>query len=78
MTLRFLVAAAAAALLLLVRPLTPGLIVWTAVTCALVIAVLALLSRPPSQVSQLKDSAGEAGWELATIDARGSHHPPRS
>lgn len=45
--LRVIVGLAAAAVVLFVRPLTPPVIIWTAVVAVLVIAVLELVSRPP-------------------------------
>ncbi|MEO8907947.1 MAG: hypothetical protein ABI310_07685 [Microbacteriaceae bacterium] len=44
--LRVVIALIGAVIVLFVRPLTPGLIIWTAVICALVIGVLAVLGRP--------------------------------
>lgn len=48
--LRVVVALIGAVIILFVRPLTPGLIVWTAVICVLVIGVLAALARPEPSV----------------------------
>ena len=45
--LRVIVALAAAAIILFVRPPTPPLIVWTAVIAVVVVAILELLARPP-------------------------------
>lgn len=54
--LRAVVAVIAAAVVLLVRPLTPSLIVWTLVIAALVIGVLELVERPavvlPAEVDE--------------------------
>lgn len=54
--LRAAVAVIAAAIVLFVRPLTPGLIVWTLVIAALVIAVLQLVQRP---VITVPENAGD-------------------
>jgi hypothetical protein len=45
--LRSVVAAAAASVVLFVRPLTPSLIVWTLLSALLAVVVLELLQRPP-------------------------------
>lgn len=44
--LRVVVAAIAAAIVIFVRPLTPGLIVWTLVLAAVVLAILEIVQRP--------------------------------
>ena len=51
--LRAAVAVIAAAVVLFVRPLTPGLIIWTLVLAALVVAVLELLERPVITVPEV-------------------------
>ncbi|WP_223691737.1 hypothetical protein [Leifsonia poae] len=53
--LRAAVAVIASAIVLLVRPLTPGLIIWTLVLAALVIAVLELVQRPVITVPENVD-----------------------
>ena len=45
---RVLVAIGAAAIVLFVRPLSPALVVWTAVIAIVVIALLEVLQRPPA------------------------------
>jgi hypothetical protein len=49
------VAVIAAAIVLFVRPLTPGLIIWTLVIAALVVAVLELVQRPVITVPEKVD-----------------------
>lgn len=53
--LRAAVAVIAAAIVLFVRPLTPGLIIWTLVIAAVVIAVLELVQRPVITVPENVD-----------------------
>lgn len=53
--LRAAVAVIAAAIVLFVRPLTPGLIIWTLVIAAVVIGVLELLQRPVITVPENSD-----------------------
>lgn len=48
--LRAVVAVIAAAIVLFVRPLTPGLIIWTLIGAVVVVAVLELLQRPVATV----------------------------
>jgi hypothetical protein len=45
---RTLIAVAGAAVVLFTRPLTPGLIIWTAVVCVVLVAILEVLQRPPA------------------------------
>lgn len=54
--LRAAIAVVASAIVLLVRPLTPGLIIWTLVIAALAIMILELVQRPVS----VQDSDGNA------------------
>lgn len=53
--LRAAVAVIAAAVVLLVRPITPALVIWTLVLAALVIALLELLQRPVITVPEEAD-----------------------
>ncbi|WP_431278074.1 hypothetical protein [Leifsonia poae] len=53
--LRAAVAVIAAVILLFVRPLTPGLIIWTLVIAAIVIAILELVQRPVITVPETVD-----------------------
>lgn len=53
--LRAAVAVIAAAIVLFVRPLTPGLIIWTLVIAALVVAILELVQRPVITVPETAD-----------------------
>lgn len=53
--LRVVVAVGSAAIVLLVRPLTAGLVVWTLVVAAIVIALLELLQRPVVEVPEGAD-----------------------
>jgi hypothetical protein len=43
---RVVIAAAGAVIVVFTRPLTPGLIVWTAVICIVVVGILELVQRP--------------------------------
>jgi len=61
---RVIVAAAGAAIVLFVRPLTPGLIVWTAVVCIVVVGILEVLQRPA-----VARSADAAAGDVATFAA---------
>ncbi|KRC49326.1 hypothetical protein ASE16_11235 [Leifsonia sp. Root227] len=53
--LRAAVAVIAAAIVLFVRPLTPGLIIWTLVIAAVVVAILELVQRPVITVPETAD-----------------------
>lgn len=53
---RVAIALIGAAIVLFVRPLTPGLIVWTLVVAAVVLAVVELLQRPPAKPHPLTNS----------------------
>jgi hypothetical protein len=55
--LRSAVAAIGAAIVLFVRPLTPGLTIWTLVLAAVVIGILEILQRPAVTVSVTGDEA---------------------
>ncbi|MHA7985602.1 hypothetical protein ACX9R5_07310 [Rathayibacter sp. CAU 1779] len=55
--LRVIVGLVAAAVVVFLRPLTPPVIIWTAVIAVLVIAVLELLSRPPVEESETDAAA---------------------
>lgn len=55
--LRSIVGLAAAAIVVFVRPLTPPVIIWSAVIAVVVIGVLELLSRPPADASAVEDAA---------------------
>jgi hypothetical protein len=50
--LRVVVGLAAAAIVIFARPLTPALIIWTAVVAVVVIGVLELLARPPVEAAE--------------------------
>lgn len=45
---RVIIAVAASAIVLFTRPLTPALVIWTAVIALLVVVILELLQRPPA------------------------------
>ena len=45
---RALIGVAATAVVLLVRPLTPGIIAWTALLALVAVLMIELLRRPPS------------------------------
>jgi hypothetical protein len=68
--LRVIVGLGAAAIVVFARPLTPPLIVWTAVVAVAVIAVLELVSRPPAGVRAGSGIVPEAG------DDEGAHVTP--
>lgn len=53
--LRAAVAVIASVMVLLLRPLTPGLIIWTLVVAGLVIVILELLQRPPITITEAAD-----------------------
>jgi hypothetical protein len=57
--LRVIVGLAAAAIVVFARPLTPALIVWTAIVAVLVVAVLELLGRPPVEAAEPADAPAE-------------------
>ncbi|MHC9046512.1 hypothetical protein ACYX8G_18155 [Microbacterium saperdae] len=69
--LRVVVAAIGAAVVLLVRPLTPGLVLWTLVLAALVILLLEIAERPPAEVPVLP---AETDADDRTVDA-GTRRP---
>ncbi|QDZ14877.1 hypothetical protein [Humibacter ginsenosidimutans] len=58
--LRVIVGLAAAAVVVFLRPLTPPVIIWTAVIAVLVIAVLELVSRPPAVDASTQEPAPAA------------------
>jgi hypothetical protein len=58
--LRVIVGLIAAAIVVFLRPLTPPVIVWTAVVAVVVIAVLELLSRPPMEADAEADAVPSA------------------
>ncbi|WP_460520446.1 hypothetical protein [Humibacter antri] len=64
--LRVVVGLAAAAVVLFLRPLTPPVIVWTAVIAVVVIGVLELVSRPPADADA---TSGGRGDQAASVSA---------
>lgn len=72
--LRFFVAAIGAAVVLLVRPLSPGLVVWTVVLAALVVIVLEIAERPPGGPAPTPDD-GIPDEEDASEDVVSSNTP---
>ena len=57
--LRVVIAAVGAAVVLLVRPLTPGLVVWTVVLAAIVIMILEIVEIPPEESRVVVDEADD-------------------
>jgi hypothetical protein len=70
--LRFLVAAIGAAVILLVRPLSPGLVLWTVVLAALVVIVLEIAERPTDPQALIADDAESSD---AVVGASGDSAP---
>ena len=56
--LRIAVAVVAAAIVLFVRPLTPGIILWSAFGALVVILLIELLQRPPAEAAALPEEPG--------------------
>lgn len=57
--LRVVIAAVGAAVVLLVRPLTPGLVVWTVVLAAIVIMILEIVEIPPDETGAVTPDADD-------------------
>lgn len=65
---RTVIAAAGAAIVLFVRPLTPGLIIWTAVLCVVAVGILEVLQRPDAAVPSAPTPSAPAPLGSATTD----------
>lgn len=62
--LRVVVAAIGGAVVLLVRPLTPSLVIWTLVLAALVVLLLEIVERPPAEDDAAAEDTAEDAGEL--------------
>jgi hypothetical protein len=63
--LRVVIAAISAAVVLLIRPLSPGLVVWTVVLAMIVVIILEIVEIPPEESGPFVDDSDGAGAVLS-------------
>lgn len=65
--LRVVIAVLGAAVVLLVRPLSPGLVVWTVVLAALVVIILEIVEIPPEEATPTPEGPDDDVTELELV-----------